>query len=422
MTDSHSQKSSEQQKVQVWIWCRASAEAEPRVLLLKMRKDRGGFWQPVTGSVESEDQNLEAAALREMQEETALDPLRPPKALGFEFTFPSRWGGQCRESVFEVEVRMEGDHPPRVKIDPKEHTEYQWLTAPEAKKLLHFESNVQPLLLLQKSRFEPNKKKPRDITEGLKAWLKKSIPLFVLIAANGVPAWAVQTATVIAGSASVHELPRSESPELSTFAEGDIVQVSDKPVRDRLGQSWYKVRTKEGRFGFIAVSTIEVSEIKQERVTRGIDEFGTVSGNDPAGSGWTFSVRGLALGGYRVYEEDFSFTYDAEVAFNLGWSEKGYARRRWGLGASLTSSEPIQFMAVSLIHRFFTETWSEPEVRLRVGLLAGELASGFSFGIRFPFSLVSGAHLSGYAEVSVAGAVFAPVIFGTAGAGLALHF
>jgi len=422
MTDSHSPKLSEKQKVQVWIWCRASTDSEPKVLLLKMLKERGGYWQPVTGSVESEDQNLEAAALREMQEETALDPLRPPKALGYEFTFPSRWGGQCRESVFEAEVSMKGGHPPQVKVDPKEHTEYQWLTVQEAKKLLHFESNVQPLLLLQKSRFESHGKKPRDISEGLRAWLKKSTPVFALMLFQSVSAWAFQSATVIAESASVREKPRAESTELGAFAEGEVLQVSEKPVKDRSGQSWYKVRTKDGKFGFIEISAIEVSDIKRERTERGIDELATDGGADPVGSGWTVTLRGLALGAYDVYDQTGSFSYDAEASMNLGWGQKGYVRRQWGMGVGFTSVERTQLIALSLIYRFYTDWRSEPEIRLRAGLLGDEAAGGFAFAVRFPFSLVSGAHLSGYAEIASFGSIRSPVIFGTAGAGLALHF
>lgn len=163
----------EKLKVQVWVWSRNPADEEARVLLLKMREERGGFWQPITGSVEESDVDLEAAALREFTEETSLVAARAPKALGYEFTFASRWGGNCRESVFEVEVPWQG-RGPLVKLDPQEHTDFRWLTPEEARKLLHFESNLQPLEILVRTRLGSARKKPRDLASGLAGWNKKN--------------------------------------------------------------------------------------------------------------------------------------------------------------------------------------------------------------------------------------------------------
>lgn len=41
-------------------------------LLLQTNKSRGGFWQNITGSVESDDLNTKNAAIREVLEETGL--------------------------------------------------------------------------------------------------------------------------------------------------------------------------------------------------------------------------------------------------------------------------------------------------------------------------------------------------------------
>ena len=146
----------EREKVEVWIYARKKGEgpearssATPaiQVLLLKMRPDRGGFWQPVTGSVEP-GEALASAALREAQEETGLEFAGPPQPLCYSFTFEGtgeRRGLRFREHGFALEVP--GATEP-VKLDPHEHVEYQWLSAQETFKLLHFSSNADMLRIL----------------------------------------------------------------------------------------------------------------------------------------------------------------------------------------------------------------------------------------------------------------------------------
>lgn len=138
-------------KVQVWIHCLLpkGESGERYVLLLKTRPDRGGFWQPVTGSVD-EGEALDAAAGRETLEETGMTALRGPKALGFEFEFDSKWG-HATESAFEIEVAPSQGALPKVKTDPSEHTEAVWVKPDEALTRLKFESNAFSLQLLMRS-------------------------------------------------------------------------------------------------------------------------------------------------------------------------------------------------------------------------------------------------------------------------------
>ena len=125
-------------KVQVWI------HSGERVLLLKMIPDRGGFWQPVTGSVEP-DESIEDGALREAVEETGLSFQGAPVFLNYEFE--CRWG-HARESAVALSA-PEGQ--PRVKLDSTEHEAFRWVSPEEAMATLHFESNRKALqCLLQK--------------------------------------------------------------------------------------------------------------------------------------------------------------------------------------------------------------------------------------------------------------------------------
>lgn len=90
-------------------------------LLLKVVKKRGATWQPVTGSVDDGEDFLEAAQ-RELQEETGLR--LDARELGLEFKFGDRWGRDVVEKAYWVKTRGR----PKIKFDPKEHTETRWFS------------------------------------------------------------------------------------------------------------------------------------------------------------------------------------------------------------------------------------------------------------------------------------------------------
>jgi 8-oxo-dGTP pyrophosphatase MutT (NUDIX family) len=125
-------------KVQVWIHC------ADRVLILRTHARRGGFWQPVTGSVDP-GEPLEGAALREACEETGLEFLEAPRPLGFSFRFTSRFG-PAEEHVFTLVAPESPTRSwPEVRTDPSEHDEARWVLPDEALGLMRFESNRKAL-------------------------------------------------------------------------------------------------------------------------------------------------------------------------------------------------------------------------------------------------------------------------------------
>lgn len=109
-------------KVQIVILAE-NLKNDLEVLILKTNKERGSFWQNVTGSVESEE-SFHEAAYRELVEETGID-IRAAQSfvqdLDTEFFFDDRKDRKVQEKVYFY-------YGPRwdIKIS-SEHIHYKWL-------------------------------------------------------------------------------------------------------------------------------------------------------------------------------------------------------------------------------------------------------------------------------------------------------
>lgn len=127
-------------KVQVILF----TEKEPRLFLaLRYNDEKGGYWQPVTGSVEA-GESLEEAALREAREETSIDlPAANLMPAGYTFDFHS-FGKDRQETVFGLRVPSAAGAPPAVAIS-HEHREFRWCAFDEALALYRWDSNQEGL-------------------------------------------------------------------------------------------------------------------------------------------------------------------------------------------------------------------------------------------------------------------------------------
>jgi len=110
-----------------------------QVLLLRRSHDRGGFWQPVTGRIEPGEAD-EAAALRELREETALPG--PVVSLSYRHAFALAPGVnrvQAGALVLAEEVAfatvVAGPTRPRLS---EEHVEHAWCSPEEAVERIPF--------------------------------------------------------------------------------------------------------------------------------------------------------------------------------------------------------------------------------------------------------------------------------------------
>lgn len=127
--------------------------AGPEALVLLRHPHRGGFWQPVTGTMERGERPLDTAR-REVVEETGIEgaevvPLHYKHAFGFDGA-RARWPKVFEEAAFAT--RVQGDPP--IRLDAAEHAAHQWLPVDEAIALVPHLGLKKGLRLARKQLFE----------------------------------------------------------------------------------------------------------------------------------------------------------------------------------------------------------------------------------------------------------------------------
>ena len=126
--------------------------AELEVLLLE-RRMRSGYWQSVTGSLDSVEEPPEAAAAREVREETGIDARGALSRWNVVNTFEiyAEWRHRFAPGVvYNVEhvfgLRLARRLP--VTLAPEEHVTYAWLPWREAASRCFSWSNRDALMIL----------------------------------------------------------------------------------------------------------------------------------------------------------------------------------------------------------------------------------------------------------------------------------
>lgn len=113
-----------------------------KFLLLKRTLEDGGFWQPLTGTVE-DGEKLEECLLRELKEETSLSN---PIAI-----LPNIWKFEWKkkeDTIIEFVYGVKLDPKVQIKINTEEHSEFKWCSFQEATNLLGKENNKTAFLKL----------------------------------------------------------------------------------------------------------------------------------------------------------------------------------------------------------------------------------------------------------------------------------
>ncbi len=107
-----------------------------RLLLFRRPPDRGRIWVPISGKVDPQDPSLEAAMRRELAEETGLLDPRRVDPLDWHVPFDGPGGEPWRLHAYAIEV-AEGWSPAL----SREHEAFEWTTAVEARRRLHYPDN-----------------------------------------------------------------------------------------------------------------------------------------------------------------------------------------------------------------------------------------------------------------------------------------
>jgi 8-oxo-dGTP pyrophosphatase MutT (NUDIX family) len=119
-----------------------------QVLLLLRRPEQGGFWQGVSGRVETTDACLEAAALREIQEETGYVAEVRVFDLGRWLEFTSPLSGK-RFRKRSLGATLPSHAGPRTVRLSEEHSESRLVSFAQAHGLVRFASSRDELTALE---------------------------------------------------------------------------------------------------------------------------------------------------------------------------------------------------------------------------------------------------------------------------------
>jgi len=140
--------------IQVLVYPVRKTKGDWEYLMLKRVKNRGEFWQGVTGAPEN-DETLSEAAKRELYEETGYSSVNLIKTdISYIIPMEDRWKEIYPEGTKEIPEYLFIAviyHPDPPKIDPIEHNDWKWCSYDEAINLLTWEDNKRALEYVQKN-------------------------------------------------------------------------------------------------------------------------------------------------------------------------------------------------------------------------------------------------------------------------------
>jgi len=107
-----------------------------KFLIIKRVPNDGGFWQPLTESLE-EGETVEECLRRGLLEELGINNVICITDRFWSFPWENKKGEPNIDLVYGVEIPKDTE----IKINPEEHSEYKWCTFDEVMVLLGKENN-----------------------------------------------------------------------------------------------------------------------------------------------------------------------------------------------------------------------------------------------------------------------------------------
>ena len=130
-------------------------------VLLIERADKADFWQSVTGSLDSPDEDFALAAAREVLEETGIDISSLPTGFfndmqhQIEYEIYPQWRHRYAPGIvrnIEHWFSLEVPNDIAITLAPREHVAYQWLPYLQAAEKCFSPSNGEAILQLFSAR------------------------------------------------------------------------------------------------------------------------------------------------------------------------------------------------------------------------------------------------------------------------------
>ena len=114
----------------------AKVNGDYQFLIIKRVPEDGGFWQPLTESLE-EGETVEECLRRGVKEELGINDITEVTERLWSFSWENKKGEPNIDLVSGVEISRDSG----VKIIPEEHSEYKWCSFDEAMELLGKDNN-----------------------------------------------------------------------------------------------------------------------------------------------------------------------------------------------------------------------------------------------------------------------------------------
>ena len=105
-------------------------------LAMKRTEEEGGFWQPITGTVD-EGETLLDTMTRELNEEAGITSLLAVSPELHSYSWTWKQEGTGTDHVFACEVLNDTE----IVLNPSEHNEFRWVSKDEMMELLRWDGN-----------------------------------------------------------------------------------------------------------------------------------------------------------------------------------------------------------------------------------------------------------------------------------------